>query len=115
RLRDGKLFLMTDDTAIDGELAEGVKVRVHAVELNGDLIAVKVVVRESVVDAGVKVEFDAVISEIHGDRLILDDGRVVILTEDTDIDGDLEEGVAVEILARRFADGRIVAIEIEVD
>ncbi|MCH7625678.1 MAG: hypothetical protein IIC83_07115 [Chloroflexi bacterium] len=115
RLEDGTLFLITDDTAIDGELAEGVEVRVHAVELNGDLIAVKVVVRESVVDAGVKVEFDAVISEIHGDRLILDDGRVVMLTEDTDIDGDLEEGVAVEILARRFADGRIVAIEIEVD
>ncbi len=71
--------------------------------------------RESVADAGAKVEFDAVISEINGDELILDDGRVVILTDDTDIEGDLEEGVAVEILATRFADGRIVAIDIDVD
>ncbi|MCH8061675.1 MAG: hypothetical protein IH861_04150 [Chloroflexi bacterium] len=114
RLEDGTLFLITDDTDIDGHLAEGVEVKVDAVELNGDLIAVRIEVRESVVDAGVKVEFDAVISEIYGDRLILDDGRVVLLTDDTDIDGELDEGVVVEILARRFANGRIVAIEIEV-
>ena len=119
-LDDGRVVVLNDDTDIDGDLAVGAQVEIDAVELNGELIAVEIRVRKSTVapgvtaDSGVKVKFDAVIRKIEGDELILADGRVVIMTDDTDIEGDLEAGVVVEIVARRFANGRIVAIKIDV-
>ena len=113
-MEDGTLFLITDDTDIDGDLAEGVEVKVKAVELRGRLIAVEIQAIEIDIGDLDRERYEGIVEDLGDDRFRLEDGTLFLITDDTDIDGELDEGVVVEILARRFANGRIVAIEIEV-
>lgn len=114
-LDDGTTLTINDDTRIKGTLALGAEVEVKGVEIDENLIALKIEVKGD--EEEYEAEFNAIIASLifDGDVLVgleLEDGTVVTITEDTEIDDFLYEGAKVEVDAV-VSDGDFIATEIE--
>ena len=59
-------------------------------------------------DDGAEIEFEGVVASVEGDGFVLDDGTVVVIQDDTEIEGDI---LSLDALAAALADGEVVEAE----
>ena len=107
---EGHVVIITPDTEIEGWLLEGALVRVQGEISNGSLI-----VREiRMLEVGRnEVKLRGIITAIVDESKIEVDGRIVQITEDTEIEGDLALGAQAKVEGIR--DGQtVIADEINV-
>ncbi|MCB8990693.1 MAG: FecR domain-containing protein, partial [Ardenticatenaceae bacterium] len=109
------LPLVTDEESlIDDDIAVGDLVRVTAVIRNdGTWLATRIEQLDTVIEPGC-VAITAVITGINGDQIILSNGQTYILGEDIVIDGEIQVGSVVLIIACANDDGTITIISITV-
>ena len=127
----GLTFAVTDATVVEGDddqpilfsdLAVGMYVEVHGIDIDGTLVATRIEVEDSFGDDG-EVELKAALDAV-GDAQIVVLGRAFQVPPSTPVLGfddepialgDLGVGDVVEVDARREADGTLVALRIERD
>ena len=119
---DGLLVLLTDDTNIEGELALGVFVEVQGTIEEGAIVATDIEVTEARDEKGRKgkdkdgsdLEFEGTIASLSETQIVLDDGTIILIDDDTEVEGTLEVGTEVEVDANISEEGTLVGVKIEV-
>ena len=116
------LVLLTDDTIIVGELALGVFVEVQGTIEEGDIVATDVEVTEARDEKGRKgkdkhgsdLEFEGTIASLSETQIVLNDGTIILIDDETEVEGTLEVGAQVEVDANISEEGTLVGVKIEV-
>ncbi len=91
---EGHAVVITPDTEIDGRLVEGALVKIQGEISDGSLIVKEIRMLEVGSD---DVRFRGVVTGILSEGDIEVDGRIVRITEDTEIEGDLALGAQAKI------------------
>jgi hypothetical protein len=121
----GKSVQVDASTEIEAEIQQGDFVKVHAVlDDTGSLVGreIELVSKQSLDDielddkdsqeSGEELEFIGAVDLIEGDRWTID-GKVVLVSVDTEVKGELSEGSLVEVHATLTPEGDLLATEIE--
>ena len=112
---DGKVVIITAETEVDGQIKVGDLVKVEAIlGSDGSLTAkeVKLAQSEDPEDTSEDTEFTGIVEAMAADAWTID-GKVVIMTAETEVDGQIKVGDLVKVEATLGSDGSLTAKEVK--
>ncbi|MBI4302952.1 MAG: hypothetical protein HY665_01240 [Chloroflexi bacterium] len=115
----GKTILTDNNTKIEGTLAPGLAVEVVAKrQADGSLLALKIELED---EDEVEIEIEGDLVKLEGklesmtSNSVVVAGKTILIDNNTEIEGTLVPGLAVEVKAKRQADGSLLALKIELE
>jgi len=111
-LDDGTTLTINDDTRIRGTLVIGAEVEVKGVEIDENLIALKIEVKGD--EEEYEGEFSGIVASFSDTELVFEDGSTFVINDDTEIEGLLYPGAEVDVEATA-SDGSLIATNIELE